>query len=388
VGRLFGTVRYFCPHEAEGALWNLFMEQGIPCKEWTREENGISVCVSRRFSARLLAACREADVCLEEVAREGLPSVLHRYRRRWGMMVGALFACLLLFAASRVVWDVRISGNSALDDETVRRMLAECGLESGTLLSRLDTDLVEGRLLLAHKEICWVAVNLRGTTVHVEILETARGQSDEAGAVNLVASRDGRIERVEVYDGRVCVKVGDVVRKGELLVSGAYDDGLFGPRVTNARGAVYARTVRTFEVDVPLYHEEKVYTGRVGREIYINFFSKRIKVFANTGNLGGDCDIIYLDNGISLPGGAELPVRAERTLYREYRMEAGQLSGDEAMEKAFSVLSGQLEQFVFETGAELLEKTLSFELDEDSYRLSCRVVCVENVAREQEFDVN
>ena len=83
-----------------------------------------------------------------------------------------------------------------------------------------------------------------------------------------------------------------------------------------------------------------------------------------------------------------MPVRAERTLYREYRMEAGQLSGDEAMEKAFSALSGQLEQFVFETGAELLEKTLSFELDEDSYRLSCCVVCVENVAREQEFDVN
>ncbi|MBR4872429.1 MAG: sporulation protein YqfD [Clostridia bacterium] len=388
MGRLFGYVRYCLSLADEVALWNLLMENGIPCRDFTRGERWLSVCVSRRFSARLFAACREAGICLEEASRGGLPAVVSRYRRRWGLMVGAILASLLLFASSRVVWDVRVSGNAALDDETVRQMLAECGLESGARLSRLDTDLIEGRLLLAHREICWVSVNLRGTTAYVELLETARGQRDEAGAVNLVASRDGRIERIEAYDGHVLVKVGDVVRAGELLVSGAYDEGLFGPRVTNARGAVYARTVHTFSVEIPLDYEEKVYTGRVGREIYVNFFSKRIKVFANTGNLGGECDIIYLDNGISLPGGIELPVRTAQTLYREYRMESGRLAGDEAMEKAFAALAQRLAQFVSETGAELLEKSLSFCLDEDSYELSCRVVCIENVAREQEFDVN
>ena len=82
-----------------------------------------------------------------------------------------------------------------------------------------------------------------------------------------------------------------------------------------------------------------------------------------------------------------MPVRAAQTLYREYRTESGRLTGDEAMEKAFAALSQSLTQFVSETGAELLEKSLTFCLDEDSYGLSCRVVCIENVAREQEFDV-
>ena len=83
-----------------------------------------------------------------------------------------------------------------------------------------------------------------------------------------------------------------------------------------------------------------------------------------------------------------MPVRAAQTLYREYRMESGRLAENEAMEKAFGALAQRLAQFVSETGAELLEKSLSFCLDEDSYELSCRVICIENVAREQEFDVN
>ena len=242
--------------------------------------------------------------------------------------------------------------------------------------------------MLSHEEICWVSVNVRGTTANVEILETARGQPQDSSAVNLVAAADGRIERIEVYDGHVCVKVGDVVRKGDLLVSGAYDDGLLGPRVTHAKGAVYARTVRTFEVEIPLEYAEKVYTGRVWREIYVKFFAKRIKVFANTGNLGGECDIIYRDNGITLPNGAELPVHVESVLYRAHRSEYRRLTGEEAVERGFSALASRLESFVSETGAELLGKEIRWELDEASYRICCRVICIENVAREQQFDAN
>ena len=384
MGRLFGYVRYRLSLADEVALWNLLMENGIPCRDFTRGERWLSVCVSRRFSARLLAACREAGICLEEASREGLPAVVSRYRRRWGLMVGAILASLLLFASSRVVWDVRISGNAALDDETVRQMLAECGLESGARLSRLDTDLIEGRLLLAHREICWVSVNLRGTTAYVELLETARGQRDEAGAVNLVASRDGRIERIEAYDGHVLVKVGDVVRAGELLVSGAYDEGLFGPRVTNARGAVYARTVHTFSVDIPLDYEEKVYTGRVGREIYVKFFSKRIKVFANTGNLHTTCDIIYENGEFGLVNFPKLPIGYDKTTYLEYGYKSVVLDENEAMIKAFDTLEAELKRM--SPKIELVKKNIEFEITETAYILKCSGECIENIAQLKELE--
>ena len=50
-------------------------------------------------------------------------------------------------------------------------------------------------------------------------------------------------------------------------------------------------------------------------------------------------------------------------------------------------LADQLEKFVSETGAELLSKTIAWELDGEAYRISCSVVCVENIARTLEFDV-
>jgi similar to stage IV sporulation protein len=243
-------------------------------------------------------------------------------------------------------------------------------------------------MLLSHRELCWISVNIRGTTANVEVVETVSGDREAATHANLVASCDGQIERIEIYEGNVTVRVGDVVREGDLLVSGIYDKGLLGARVTRAKGDIYARTIHSFEIEIPLESEEKVYTGREWTEKYVNFFGKRIKVFANTGNVGAECDIIYHNNGVSLPDGAVLPISIQSVVYREYRKEICTYGTEEAMERAFSALSGELEDFVTKTGAELLSKTVRCELDESAFRIHCTVICVENIALVQEFDIN
>lgn len=291
---------------------------------------------------------------------------------------------MLLFLSSRVVWDVRVTGNQVFSDQEIEAMLSECGLGIGTYLPTLDSDLVEMRLLLSHREICWVSVNIRGTTANVEILETVKGEVERGRYANLVASRDGQIERIEAYDGNLVVRVGDVVKEGDLLVSGVYDT----LRATRASGAIYARTVRTFEVEIPLVSREILYTGREWREIYVNFFSKRIKVFANTGKKGEVCDIIYHNNGVVLPNGTYLPIGSEEIIWREYTEQEVSLTEQEAMEAAFADLADKLSAFVSETGAELLGKNITFELDERAYHLRCSVICIENIAVVREFDIN
>ena len=343
--------------------------------------------LSERHAKRLLCLCEEVGICLFVCKRRGLPQLLSRYGRRVGIWTGALAAAVLVYASSQVVWDIRITGNETLDAREIRSMLSESGLEIGTYLRGFDNDLVETKLLLSHREISWISINIKGTTANVEIQETVRGDSGETNAANLVAARDGQIERVEAYDGSVCVKVGDVVREGEVLVSGLYD-GVGSLRTTRARGKIYARTVREFFVEIPLESTEKVYTGREWSEKYINFFSNRIKVFANTGNAGATCDIIYYNSKLGIPGGVSLPIGTETVCYREYREETALLDGQAAMDKAFSEMERQLESFVTETGAELLSKTVEYELDESAYRIRCTVVCIENIAETQEIDID
>lgn len=370
------------------ALLNLFMRLEIPY-------DGLSVCgdqlhlwISERNERRALTACEAQGICLSVAARRGLPQLIRRYGKRTGLVIGGILAVAILFFSSRVVWSIRVTGNRALEKEEILQMLSDCGLGSGTYLPTLDTDLVESRLLLAHREICWVSVNVRGTTVNVEVLESSSGAEESRTYANLIAACDGQIERIEAYDGNVCVKVGDVVRAGDLLVSGIYDKGLLGYRATRAKGGVYARTVREFDVEIPLEGVQKVYTGREWIENYVKFFAKRIKVFANTGKMSAECDIIYRDNGITLPDGAVLPIGVQQVVYREYREEHFCMDGEAAMEQAFLQLSQMLEKFVSDTGAELLSKTVRYELDESAYRIRCTVICIENIARVQEFDMN
>ena len=370
------------------AILNMLMRFGILYDGLSLREERVRFCVSEWEVKRLLSLADAEGLPLSIEGRRGLSRWLLRYGKRVGLLVGVLLAAVTVFLGSRVVWEVRITGNEALDDATVLQMLSSCGLEVGSYLPTIEADLIESKMLLSYGEICWISVNLRGTTANVEILETVRGGAETTDASNLLASRDGRIERIEVYDGQVGVKVGDVVREGDLLVSGVYDKGLLGYRSTRARGEVYARTVRDITVEIPLESCEKVYTGREWREKYVNFFGKRIKVFANNGHRGGECDIIYLDNGVSLPEGGSLPLGVHTVLYREYQINSVVLDEKEAMERAFDSLSSTLELMVTETGAELLSKTVTCELDETSFRLFCTVICIENIALEREIEIN
>ena len=385
---VLGRVR-LCGEEADAArLLNLLMELGIPYREFLLGEGQVRFSVSEIDVRRLLSAGKEKGISLLVDGRSGLFHWLGCYGKRIGLIFGGLLAALIIFLGSRVVWEIRITGNTTLGDEDVLQMLSACGLEKGAYLPTLDTDLVEGRMLLSYGEICWISVNLRGTTANVEILETVRSDAPSAETTNLVAARDGRIERIEVYEGQVGVKVGDVVRAGDLLVSGVYDKGLLGYRTARARGEIYARTVQALTVEIPLTSTEKAYTGRKWCEKYVNFFGKRIKVFANNRHRAEECDIIYVDNGVTLPNGGILPIGVETIVYREYQYRDVVLDENEAMEKAFDALSEALERMVTETGAELLSKTVACELDESVFRISCTVICIENIALEREIEIN
>ena len=370
------------------AILELVGREGIVCRRFFSEGDGsVRVVLSARAAKHLCKVCCEADIRLSVIEKRWLPDLAERYGKRIGLWLGVLAATLLVWLSSKVVWDIRVTGNQMLSDEEIKEILAESGLFEGTYLPKFDASSTENRVLLSHSEIGWIAINIKGTTANVEVSETVRGRQEGKSAANLVAARDGKIERIEVYDGSVCVKVGEVVRAGEVLVSGVYE-GVGSLRTTRAAGKIYARTVREFSVEIPLKSTEKVYTGREWCEKYINFFSKRIKVFANTGNVGATCDIIYYNGGLGLSDGTSVPIGMETVLYREYREQEIMLDGQTAMERAFTTLEGMLETFVTESQAELLKKTVTYELDEDAYRLRCEVICVENIALTRELDID
>lgn len=353
-----------------------------------RDAGRVRLCCTPYTASLLATLCRGVGIRLHVDRRFGLPHQVLLYRRRPGLLVGPLLAAAIVVASGQYVWDVRVSGNVLLSEDEVVEALAHRGLAVGSRIGRLDVDSIENCLLIDSDSISWVAVNLSGNVASVEIREQLpEPQPEPTSPANLVAQRDGRIERIEAYDGWAVVTVGQYVRGGELLVSGLSDSERLGWRCIRARGAVFARTMREIHIEIPFEYEQKCYDGEVVRQKKLIFFGKSIKFYKNTGFLGSTYDTICNVDRCCLFGAWRLPLWLESTEHRHYSLEVCRHSDEQAMELAYAELEHRLSE-LRDGGAEILKSEINGQIGESAYVLDCTLTLIENIAETVEFSVS
>ena len=345
-----------------------------------------------RFEMSVHAATILIELCEEEgyrvwiAARGGLPHMLNRYRRRIGLLIGGIMGLSVLVASFRVVWDIRISGNEHMTLREVREELSAGGLYVGIPLSELDAGEMAIQIQLASERLSWVSINMNGTVAYVEIRERVPTPPTEPLLpANLIAGHEGIVEELEIYRGVPVVKAGQAVQEGDLLVSGVYDSQSVGWRVTRAAGQVLARTVHDFEVNIPLKYEEKEYADAPIVKKTLIFFEKEIKLFKNSGILGTSCDKIEDIDGYMMGEGVSLPISVRTEYFFPYQYRSADRNYEQAQAVAYHELERQIAREIPE--GVLLRKEITPTLTEDTYRLQCRVWCLENIAEQNPFTV-
>ena len=371
------------PKKNSAKLVNVCMKSEIEYKNPHFSDDVFIIECNVREVKKLEAACEKRAIELFEISRRGLPQIILKHKKRVGILVGALFTFVMVFFSLNVVWRIDFFGNVNTSTARLESVLSENGFSVGGYIPNLDLTYIENSVMQSCPDIAWVSVNLNGVVANVEIKEKNSRGLPKKDPADLVSVRDGKIERIEVYNGNCLVKVGDVVRAGEVLVSGVYQKDGEEIRRTRADGEVLARTVREIFVEIPFKNTAKVYTGRIFSEIYVNFFKNSIKVFANTGNLHTTCDIIYENGKVGLSGFPKLPVGYDKTTYVEYQYENVVLDENEAMNMAFETLNREIGNL--SPKIELLEKNIEFEITETAYILKCCIVCIENIAALKEL---
>ena len=382
---LFGyrTVQTDRNHVA--ALLNLCLQENMALAGFENTaEGGIRFRVGALSGARLIRACRRDHIPLQ-TAVGGFPKYLVRFFCRAGLPAGLFAGLLLLVLSQKFVWSVRVSGNETLTAGQIRQALAGQGLAVGSYLPRLDLGKIETQTLLSTEALSWIAIHKDGTVVEVQVMERAQAPEKNTNPANLVAARDGQIEVLELYRGHAVVKVGQPVRAGDLLVSGVYDSQTVGYRFTRAAGSVLARTEREICVEIPLFYEEKVYGEPVDGGIGLRFFGFSLNFFKNSRNEGYSCDIIETTTGKDWLGLHDLPVSVLQRTYRPYTVKTAQRSAEEALELAYGELNEELA--ALSPAVRLLEKRIVTEIGESTLVLKCSLTCVENIAVQQDFNI-
>lgn len=390
--RLFRFIlgyRRFSVKEADSArLLELLMKKGIGSHGARFCDKGFVFSVSFYSKRKLLRECAAAGIEIAEISSHGLPSVAYRYRKRVGLLAGALAAAAIITLSSSVIFDVRVDGNRRLSDDEVISELRACGLHLGDFRRKIDTDAIENRVMIYSDDISWISINIIGTVAEVQIRETEVVPEPEElyAAANIIAAKDGFIERFEDTRGNVLLEAGDFVRKGELIVSGLYDSVTEGVRYTSARGRVMARTNDVISVSVPLDYEKKVYNGKENSEKFLIFFEKEIKFFGKCGNLSPNCDTIETVEYLNFFSAGELPLGVRTARYLEYSYESATRTEEEAKQVALSELEARLGEL--SEKAELLKKKVSFEMGEREVILRCEIEAIEDIAKIQEIIIS
>ena len=383
---LSGWQTVFVPHEHAVEVLNLLHDENL--LSWhmkNTEDGGLSFRMllpdARRFLARFPFARGDREC--------GLPSLLHRYRGRWGILVGALLFAVLVWQSTTVVWEVSVNGNEKLPDKEIVSMLSEFGFGVGTRFRKIDFDVLQNDFLLTTDEIAWIAVNMEGTVAHVEVRENlgsrSRGESGSPAA-NLIAAEDGQIFEIRLVSGGAAVQRGDIVRKGDLLISGLLTIGEDGLRYEYAKGEVLAQVNRVIEAESPLVRTKTVFTGAEKTKKTVRIFAKEIKLFRNTGIEYTTYDTIITDKQVSLPGGISLPICITTETVLETAVETVTVTEEEAFADAMILYQKEMERLLRD--AEILEIETERIFEDGVCRIVGRAVCIADIAETAEIGIH
>ena len=312
---LFGY-RAVTPDEGcEAGVINALLQLGI-CTSW-RADGSFLV---READFPRFRAYAGGRVRYTATGPRGLPARIRSVRRHLPVLLSSLLSVALFFFLSHLVWDVRVEGAEGVAPEEIRSSLAEAGLRVGAIWDGIDPEAVEIELLSGDPRIAWVQINRKGTVAYVLVREKARVPNTEVPeplCSNIVADFDGVVEEITVKSGEAAVKAGDVVKRGDILISGVVETEA-GSYFTGAEGSVRASVVGKLEVGVDREEQSEVMSRERMASLSLRIFGIKINIFKNYGNTDSDCAIIEDNEEYLSLFGKRLPLSVLRA-YRYVR---------------------------------------------------------------------
>ena len=302
IGIKFFLLGYFLisvNEEEKSAFARALFDRSIPMKGL---KDG-RIVILQKYKKQVLNVCLGVDFCTSE--NKGLPGFIYRNRKRYGAFAGALICLFLFFLSANRIWDIRIFGADETVAEEVENALFSQGVRAGIRFHSVDFSEVESKLKIACPSIGWVNVHRRGTVLYLNLIESETGApSPPSELCNIVASEDCVITAVLPSAGVATVKVGEAVRKGELLIAAVHPDGtvsgasgtVMGLVSGSATGACERETVKR------ITEKERVCAAE------LTFFNFSLNIFKNYGNLKINCDIIEETRQLRLFGRFPLPI--------------------------------------------------------------------------------
>ena len=345
-----------------------------------RDKTHISADISIPDFKRLHRKASKTKCRVHIEKKYGLPFILRKYRKRKFLALGAVLFFAILFIMTQFVWIIEITGNKTVTEEEIAAAAEKAGLRTGMYASSVNSDEIQSYLMTNMEKLKFVSVNRTGTVVNIDVREreNVREHFDKDTPTNIIAAQSGVIEKILVQSGTAVVAKGDVVCKGQLLVSGAADNKALGIKFSHSDAEIKARVWHEETVKTPFYNTEKSETGRIKKHRRLKIFGFSVNLFVKNKILFEKYDILSYTNYISLGKGKIIPIGIETTEYREFTEKRTKLSDSELKKFLSSKMDSEYKN------SEIVSK--KFTSDKGKMTVVCE--CIEDIVCEEEINDN
>ncbi|MDO5156355.1 MAG: sporulation protein YqfD [Eubacteriales bacterium] len=274
---LFGYAKVEIYGIAPERFMNLIIQNNIVVWDVEHTERGFVFKTGRRNLLNMKPFLQKTNMKLKLLEKRGFPYLCRRYRKRVAFFSGLMMFGIILYTLSQFVWEIKVVGVDHLVSESVLKQIENHYVSLGTLKRNVDCNMLEENLRKDFEEISWISCSLNGTGLTVYLEEGMAPKKNDVSKYvgDLVAKKDAVIIRMITRNGTPMVKVDDVVKKGDVLISGTiyiYDDNheVLESSDIAADGDIYGKTVEQYEDYVELQYYEKKYQDK--EKSYISLF--------------------------------------------------------------------------------------------------------------------
>ncbi len=211
----------------------------------------------------------------------GIYAVYMFFKKRLALFITLVFGTVLTISSCFFVWQIKINGNATIEYYDISHVLKNNGVYVGKQLSKVDPELVEQLLYKNFDQISLVSATVYGTSLVINIKEKLSVPEMQTEFEPLCATQDGIIESITLISGTLNCKVGDTVKKGDVLVYPYTIDSLGEQHPIIALADVCAYVDVQGRVE---YNENQINYTRTGKKTvcrYYNLFGFEISLDNN-----------------------------------------------------------------------------------------------------------
>ncbi|WP_251861868.1 sporulation protein YqfD [Clostridium sp. Marseille-Q2269] len=211
------------------------------------------------------------------VKRKGISFLVLFLKRRFSLVIGIFIFSFIIYFMSTFIWNIDITSTNGITPYEIRQQLKKYGVKPGINKSNIDVYKLEEKLVKDIDNIMWVKARIEGgrLVIKAEERQSPPNIIEEDEPCDLVAKKDGEVQRVYTTSGSAIVQNGDIVKKGDILIKGEQGKEEETYEVHSA-GKVFARTFYEKIETINTYRIKRKRTGKKIDRTYINFKGKKL----------------------------------------------------------------------------------------------------------------